>query len=553
MIPRSSHGIPLVPLVTFVLASILLVLVGGLFFVVDRILEDQVRQSLALETQVWADSLAASSAKVLWNFDEGAVQALGEDAAKNPLVLSLQILNDRNQILFRSVKQGSPLNTVRIPVLFEGTAAGSIELTSSAALVHTRVLALEIPASLAGGVFLLLVVFVTPLVLTRTVLKPILRLGHLVETVDPVILPDGALAMGSRIREVRALEKALGRMAQAVRENVHTLEDRVEERTSALNLARAQLAHAEALATLGQLTSGIAHELNTPLAAILSANHTLQSDVNDELLCLLASPWDRSLVEDPLGFLKDVSNRARVLDTHRASAIRNELKALWTGAGRDPNSELVELLSTKALFPIGKTLADLPWGTIEESTLRVVILLARLEGIIDIAAEKGAAVVQALRGHLKHEKSEPSVWFDAATSLEQCLLLQKDQLGNGVEVRRRYDADLKLFGPGTRLGQVWLNLINNALQSIGRKGWIEVSAVSDGAWAEVRIGDSGPLVPAELRARLFEPYFTTKSTGLGLGLNLSRAIVEAVGGSLDYEDSHGKKAFVVRWPQPTQG
>lgn len=436
MVSRPSLGIPLVALVTSVLAVVLLLLVSALFVVVDRILETQVRSALVDETHQWAQALGESTAKVLWNFDDKAVQILGEDAANNPLVLALTIRNDRNEVVYDLAKPGPLLTTVRIPVQYDGTLAGSVELSSSASLVRPRVEALEIPASLAGGCFLVLVVLVTPFVLARTVLRPILNLGRLVETVDPVALPQVIWVTGSRIREVRALENALSTLTVAVRKNVLDLESRVEERTSALRQARTQLAHAEVLTTLGQLTAGIAHELNTPLAAILSAARSLRSDVHDAELRMLAATWTLDLVEHPLAFLTDVSNRARILDTRRDPTIRRNLRTLWRERERDTDSDLFDLLATEALLPIGKAVGCWPSPIPEETALKVVILSARLLGVIDVAAEKGAAVVQALRGQLKQPGAEEAQWFLIDESLERCLVLHRARLGAGIEVRR---------------------------------------------------------------------------------------------------------------------
>jgi signal transduction histidine kinase len=547
---RRRSVIPLIPLTTLLLAVVLAVLVGGLFVVVDRLLESQVRQALVAETREWANALSASTGKLLWNLDDSAVQVLGEASARNPIVLSLQIQNDRNQTLFRKVRPGLPLETVRIPVRYEGMFAGTIELSSDGSLVRSRVEALELPASLAVAVFLILVVVVTPLVLSRTVLRPILKLGRLVQTMDPVSLPDEDLATGSRIQEVSALGGAIRSLASAVRDNVHTLEARVNDRTSALNRARAQLAHAEALATLGGLTAGIAHELNTPLAAILSANRTLSSELLDHQCHLLAAGWDPQFSSEPEALLREASALAQTLDSHRMSAARAQLKAAFLAGGHDPASELFELLAKESLLPLGLRVAAWPPGSREEDSLATVLLSSRLLRVVEVAAEKGAAVVQALRGQLRHDEHEPAVWFDVAASLERCLLLHQGHLGTTVEIRRRCEPGLKVYGPEARLGQVWLNLINNALQSVGSRGWIEVGARSDHGGFEVRVGDSGPAVPDELRSRLFEPYFTTKPTGLGLGLHLSRSVVEALGGQLTYEGSPGVKAFVARWPQP---
>ncbi len=95
------------------------------------------------------------------------------------------------------------------------------------------------------------------------------------------------------------------------------------------------------------------------------------------------------------------------------------------------------------------------------------------------------------------------------------------------------------------------NLLKNAVQAIpeGREGRIEVSArkVDDRAVLEVR--DNGAGIPAEVRERIFTPSFTTKSSGMGLGLALVKRMVEQAGGRVWFESAEGEGArFVVELP-----
>lgn len=89
--------------------------------------------------------------------------------------------------------------------------------------------------------------------------------------------------------------------------------------------------------------------------------------------------------------------------------------------------------------------------------------------------------------------------------------------------------------PG-KLRQVFLNLIKNATEAVGGRGNVSIAIRGAGDSTEVLVADSGPGIPADVRDRLFEPFFSTKDKGTGLGLAVSKAILEAHGGSIEAVD-----------------
>jgi signal transduction histidine kinase len=97
---------------------------------------------------------------------------------------------------------------------------------------------------------------------------------------------------------------------------------------------------------------------------------------------------------------------------------------------------------------------------------------------------------------------------------------------------------------------VLLNLLINASDAMGGRGRVEIAARLDGDAVELRVSDSGPGVAAGDRARIFDPFFTTKEPGQGsgLGLSISRTLVEAYGGTIALAPSETGAAFVLRLP-----
>ena len=108
---------------------------------------------------------------------------------------------------------------------------------------------------------------------------------------------------------------------------------------------------------------------------------------------------------------------------------------------------------------------------------------------------------------------------------------------------------------GDGLVQVAVNLIRNALQAMEYKGSLRLSVRRDGDRVVAAVADTGPGIPEAVRGRVFEPFFTTKGTGegIGLGLDVCRAIVSAYGGEIDFATGPAGTTFRVLLPASPSG
>jgi len=105
----------------------------------------------------------------------------------------------------------------------------------------------------------------------------------------------------------------------------------------------------------------------------------------------------------------------------------------------------------------------------------------------------------------------------------------------------------------SQLQRAFLNIIANAVQASGRGGHVWVSFERDpgepAEWIEVRVSDDGPGVPAELRDRIFNPFFTTRDSGTGLGLAIAHRVIAMHSGSVTVSDrADGGAVFALRLP-----
>ncbi|MGA6927556.1 MAG: ATP-binding protein [Desulfosarcina sp.] len=123
---------------------------------------------------------------------------------------------------------------------------------------------------------------------------------------------------------------------------------------------------------------------------------------------------------------------------------------------------------------------------------------------------------------------------------------------NNIEIRRHFADRLPVIASDqSQLQQIFMNLINNAIDAIGSEGTIDITTAMDKDEIAITIQDDGPGIPEAIQKKIFDPFFTTKATGkgTGLGLSISYSIIDKLGGRITVESSHEKgTAFVVSLP-----
>lgn len=118
-----------------------------------------------------------------------------------------------------------------------------------------------------------------------------------------------------------------------------------------------------------------------------------------------------------------------------------------------------------------------------------------------------------------------------------------------VEIVQQLDSLPTVPGDKERLRQVFTNIILNALQAMQGVGMLSIQGVQHKKQVDIRIEDTGSGIPAEIRKKIFNPFFTTKQQGTGLGLSVSYGIIKAHGGTIEVVNGETSGAhFVVSLP-----
>jgi len=318
---------------------------------------------------------------------------------------------------------------------------------------------------------------------------------------------------------------------------VRRLEQERAELTTALEQlreARLELITQARFATLGELSAGIAHELNNPVAALVRSSEHLLEDVAD----LLVTNPKGELIANTI----DHSARRGATSTRDERAARRELSKVikdddlarrLTAAGvRNP---AIAKAATQS-----KDLAN----TIELSAKLGTSLRA-----INLASAQITRLVSSLRSYARPDETVDGVSVN--TSLEDTIHLVSHRL-RGVELVRHYGELPDIRARSAQLGQVWTNILVNAADALNGSGTIELRTRRVGREVVVTITDDGPGIPEDVLERVFEPRFTTKHGqvrfGLGMGLGIAARFVHDHGGTIGIESEPGRTCVKVRLP-----
>lgn len=160
-------------------------------------------------------------------------------------------------------------------------------------------------------------------------------------------------------------------------------------------------------------------------------------------------------------------------------------------------------------------------------------------------AERAGEIIRQLRQFIRKEPPERAL-IDINRSIHDiAVLINPDARREGVMMRLVLDHhEPKVWAHGIQIEQVIVNLARNAIDAMQENEDIDrrlvIKTESDGEMVTIKVTDNGPGIEPNYIPRLFDPFFTTKSDGMGLGLSISRSIVEAHGGNMSVESKAGE-------------
>ncbi len=290
-----------------------------------------------------------------------------------------------------------------------------------------------------------------------------------------------------------------------VKEALELEKKRREELNNALETlkgAQSQLVHSEKMASLGQLTAGIAHEINNPINFISSGMKSIEFTI-DAVREILAKYDELEKNIDKSG---DILKQVKELkENHEYEEIMAELDVM---------------------------IRDVNYGVTR--TIEIV---------------KGLRVFSRL-------DEEEMKRANINENLDATLVLLRNKTKNRIKLSKFYDENMHDIDcyPG-QLNQVFMNIINNAIQAIPEDredGEIVLYTEETPDDICIRIKDNGVGIPEEVKNRIWEPFFTTKAVGVGtgLGMSISYSIIEKHHGKIELQSEVGQGTeFIITVPR----
>lgn len=347
------------------------------------------------------------------------------------------------------------------------------------------------------------------------------------------------------------------------------LEDNVKRRTKELSeanvelantlkelkLAQNQLIESEKLAALGQLISGIAHEVNTPLGAVRASAEN-SNDAIKVVLTQLSDFYDvldREKLKLILEILQQPYNEAQSVHTSREERkLKKALIEQYTALGVTQPIEIVDLQIEMGIFnnisnlliPLGENARDLLFYALN------LYSIAKNNNNILTAVGHSSKIIFALKTYIKETSSTKMVSANIVEGMNTILTLYQHQLKQNITVIKRFKDIPEIPCRMQEINQVWTNLIHNAFQAMDGHGTLEIDIDYDEHDVIVKISNTGPEIPQHIQQRMFKPFFSTKpkGEGSGLGLSISQKIVAEHQGSISFVSVPGKTTFITHLP-----
>ncbi len=460
------------------------------------------------------------------------------------------------------------------PVLYRENNIGEVSVYATGAVgfraLEASIAEQAIIALLLGA----LVAILAFLAADRLISKRVLRLGAEIGRFSDRDL--SARSRDSADDEIGKLSSAFNAMADTIQVHARRLEEAVATRTrelaeaneklgatnerltatvAELSAARDEVANSKRIAALGQLVAGIAHQLNTPLAAISSANRFLADGLKGQILGITKElagidEIDAAILEE---MLEESLASDDAVDFAMLRGKRRELAALFSEAGFEDGDDLARIVIEANLHGLGSRLLEFLGTRKIRKLLAIVTAVNDIKNaglVIDTATERAANVVRALKAYIGEGAGETKASVTLATSMENVLGLFRHLTGSGIALTTRFDRSLRVLGRREQLELVWMNLIDNAVQAMAGKGRLGIDIEREDLFAIVKIRDTGRGIDPDRRDRIFDAFLSEKGeTGrLGLGLSTARRIIEDHGGSIGFESEVGRTVFQVALP-----
>ena len=384
------------------------------------------------------------------------------------------------------------------------------------------------------------------------------------EMTAPLPQTDSKDEIGTLNRSFSVMYKYLRTLINELKNHKLSLEQKVSERTQELNNAveelknsQTQLIHAEKMAALGQLISGIAHEINSPLGAIMASNSNICNSFkhiidNFHLLHVLT---EDHLIDKFKDLICHSSQRTKYISTREERKIHQHILQKLSKYGiANVNDITNNLMMMHVYTDIEQYLAILshPQSHFFLQAAQFYSSIRVNSTNISTAVDSTGKIVFALKNYAHIDIIEEKRLTNISENIEMVLTLYQHQLTHNMTLIKNFYPVPKIECYDSSLAQVWTNMLYNSIQATKGKGKIIINISQSIRYNNIRadIIDNGCGIDKEIQDQIFNPFFTTKpqGEGTGIGLDICKKIIDKHNGRIDVASSPGNTKFSIYLP-----
>ncbi len=313
-----------------------------------------------------------------------------------------------------------------------------------------------------------------------------------------------------------------------------------------LELAKQQLIQTEKMAALGRETADIIHEINTPLG-VISSSISITKMFSEQILEQL--PLIINLSNES-AFIELIKRSAQnLLSNKEERELKNIIAKQLNEYSITNNVTIANYLVSMGIYNGIETLLHLLRSSDNVKIFKIAYKIAALKTIIltnSTAIDKAIKIITAINFYGNNSSQTTNI----IDNIETILTLYHNKTKQGVEIIRNYSNLPPIMCYPNELGQVWTNLIHNALHAMNYQGILQLDVQLQNSNVCVSISDNGIGISDEIKDKIFEPFFTTKSAdeGNGLGLDIVKKIIEKHNGKITVNSKPGQTVFRVSIP-----